>query len=237
MRIQLVSTRKYADYVLRRFTLTKRSINVGGSKGNSKGGNQQNRQTSDNEICREIVQFQYLKWAEYLNGAITPSWLLCFIGKINEYVYDNNSNDQISSGPLLIHCEDGCGRSGTFVAIRALMSYIQFNKYQNNLDDSQSSTLNVFDCVSKLRHQRYMAVDSVTHYILIYRSCLEYIKFGVDDLNDDFVEQHIKLNTSNYYPNRLSFGIDSNPNDIVAINYHNITKSGSTAGILPEFDV
>ena len=78
-----------------------------------------------------------------------------------------------------------------------------------------------------------MAVDTVAQYIFIYRACLEYIKF--DDLNDDYIEQHIKLNTE-YYPNRLSYNLIANPNDIVAINYHNITQNAQI-GILPEFDV
>lgn len=101
MRVQLVSSRKYGDYVLRRFTLSKRSNGVAERK-----GNQTNRTNgAENEICREIVQFHMQKWREYVNSGEQPSWLLCFIGKINEYVFDNHSNSQISSGPLLVHCE------------------------------------------------------------------------------------------------------------------------------------
>lgn len=102
MRVQLVNCRKYGDYVLRRFTLTKRS----GSVGERKGSGQQNRTSgAESEICREIVQFHMQKWREYVDGGEPPSWLLCFIGKIDEYVFDNHSNSQISSGPLLVHCE------------------------------------------------------------------------------------------------------------------------------------
>ena len=143
MRVQLVSSRRYSDYILRRFTLTKKSNIVGGSK-----GNQQNRQSTENEICREIVQFQFLKFNEYLNSDEQPSWLLCFIGKINEYVFDNNSNSQISSGPLLLHCEDGCSRSGVFAAVRSLMSLIQFNKYQDNLNNLSEQQLKTIETSS-----------------------------------------------------------------------------------------
>ena len=200
--------------------------------------NQPTKQSQDNEICREIVQFQFLRWNEYANSGEQPSWLLCFIGKINEYVFENNH----LSSPLLVHCEDGCGRTGTFVAVRALMAQIQYNKYQDSLNEpGKQSNLNIFDYVSQLRYQRYMLVDSCSQYIFIYRACLEYVKFGLDDLNDDYVEQHIKLNTNSldYYPtSRLSYGLVSNPvNDIVAINYHNITQSSADGIILPEFDV
>lgn len=233
IRIQLVSSRKYNDYILRRFTLTKKMNNI--SKGN------QNRQSSENEICREIVQFQFLKYNEYeLNGE-QPSFLLCFINKINEFVYSNNSNNQISSGPLLVHCEDGVGRTGTFIAIRALMSLIQYNKYQKSLNEQQNPMLNIFDYVSQLRYQRYMLIDSLSQYIFIYKACLEYVKFGLDDLNDEsYVDNHIKLNSNalDFYTNRLSYGLVSNPvNDIVAINYHNITQSSNGGILTSEFDV
>ena len=101
MRVQLVSSRKYGDYVLRRFMLTKRS-----SSGGERKGNPANRTNgAESEICREIVQFHMQKWKEYVQSGEPPSWLLCFIGKINEYVLDNQPNSQISSGPLLVHCE------------------------------------------------------------------------------------------------------------------------------------
>ena len=95
--MQLVNSRKYGDYVLRRFTLTKRSVG-------ERKGNQQSR-AAENDICREIVQFHMLKWKEYMESGEPPSWLLSFIGKINEYVLDNHPNSQISSSPLLVHCE------------------------------------------------------------------------------------------------------------------------------------
>lgn len=120
------------------------------------------------------------------------------------------------------------------------MNLIQYNRYQESLGDQQSkgkpSSLNVFDYVSQLRYQRYMAVDSVAHYILIYRACLEYVKFGLDDLNDDYGEQ-LKLNPADFYANRRLSYMVTNPNDIVASNYHQLITQSAGNGILPEFDV
>lgn len=120
------------------------------------------------------------------------------------------------------------------------MGLIQYNRYQDSLSEpkpaTKPSSLNVFDYVSQLRYQRYMAVDSVAHYILIYRACLEYIKFGSDDLNDEYAGQPVKLN-ADYYPNRLASYMVANPNNMVEINYHNMITQSAGNGILPEFDV
>lgn len=123
------------------------------------------------------------------------------------------------------------------------MSLIQYNRYQDSLNEQKQPTkpscLNVFDYVSQLRYQRYMAVDSVAHYILIYRACLEYVKFGLnDDLSDDFTGQQIKLN-ADHYPNRVAYmeRIVTNPSNIVEINYHNMITQSAGNGILPEFDL
>ena len=125
------------------------------------------------------------------------------------------------------------------------MGLIQYHRYQDSLNEQSKQpakpscrTLNVFDYVSQLRKQRYLAVDSLENYLLIYRACLEYIKFGSDDLNDgnDGYGQPIKLNAvTDYYPNRLSYMV-ANPN-IVEINYHNMITQSAGNGILPEFDV
>lgn len=91
---------------------------------------------------REILQFHYTMWKDFL-APEQPSWILRFVKRVNEhYVPDR--------GPLLVHCSAGVGRTGTFVAIDMLLDDL----------DGPGDQVDIFSCVSYLRHQRMHLVQT-----------------------------------------------------------------------------
>ncbi|XP_042908226.2 tyrosine-protein phosphatase 69D isoform X1 [Parasteatoda tepidariorum] len=95
--ISLVSTKRYSDYIVRRFQVdfTKDGL------------------TEE----REILHFHFVLWKDFL-APEQPSWLLRFIKRVNEHYCSDR-------GPLLVHCSAGVGRTGTFVAIDSLLQQLE----------------------------------------------------------------------------------------------------------------
>ncbi|XP_061196395.1 receptor-type tyrosine-protein phosphatase alpha-like [Saccostrea echinata] len=61
------------------------------------------------------------------------------------------------SGPLIVHCSAGIGRTGTFIAIDYLIKQGQ-----------RDGSVDVVSCVSRIRHQRAHAIQTVEQYIYLY---------------------------------------------------------------------
>ncbi|XP_062602777.1 receptor-type tyrosine-protein phosphatase alpha-like [Saccostrea cucullata] len=61
------------------------------------------------------------------------------------------------SGPLVVHCSAGIGRTGSFIAIDYLIKQGQ-----------RDGSVDVVSCVSRLRHQRAHAIQTVEQYIYLY---------------------------------------------------------------------
>uniref|UniRef100_A0A1I7XAG6 Tyrosine-protein phosphatase domain-containing protein n=1 Tax=Heterorhabditis bacteriophora TaxID=37862 RepID=A0A1I7XAG6_HETBA len=75
---------------------------------------------------------------------------------------------RLSRTPTVVHCLDGCGRSGTLVAIETVI--MQFLRGAP-LDDDTVLLSSVF-----VRLQRRMAISSPLHYLFIYRTILHWVE-------------------------------------------------------------
>jgi len=78
--------------------------------------------------------------------------LLAFIRKVRTL-------DAGASGPLLVHCSAGVGRTGTFMALTMLLGQAK-----------QSAEVDIFAVVTHLRRQRMMLVQTLvlTSFHLTY---------------------------------------------------------------------
>ncbi|XP_013772332.2 tyrosine-protein phosphatase 69D-like [Limulus polyphemus] len=120
---------------------------------------------------REILHFHFVMWKDFL-APEQPSWLLRFIKRVNEhYVSDR--------GPLLVHCSAGVGRTGTFVAIDTLVQQL-----------GEEGQVDVYGCVSNLRHSRNFLVQSLKQYIFVYRALLEHAQFGDTEMEIRHFKDH-----------------------------------------------
>ncbi|KAJ8040644.1 Receptor-type tyrosine-protein phosphatase mu [Holothuria leucospilota] len=67
-----------------------------------------------------------------------------------------------TAGPLLVHCSNGSGATGTFVAIYSLMDALK-----------ESKTISVFNCVNNMRKDRMDMVQTRIQYLFIYQTLQE----------------------------------------------------------------
>ena len=70
-----------------------------------------------------------------------------------------------------------------FIAIDSLMAQINDN----------ATHINIFECVSHLRHQRNHLVQSLKQYIFVYRAIMEFAEFGDTEIEICHLRDHYRL--------------------------------------------
>ncbi|CAF0809474.1 unnamed protein product [Adineta steineri] len=86
--------------------------------------------------------------------------LLHLIHEVNE----QTNSDQY---PIVVHCTAGVGRTGTYIAIDAMIDKI-----------NQEKKVDVYNFVLQMRRERHLMVQTIKQYVFIYRSLLEYYIYG-----------------------------------------------------------
>lgn len=80
-----------------------------------------------------------------------------------ELVKESATKAASLSNPRVIHCSAGVGRSGTFIALDYLLN--ELSEGSMDVDDGKD---HIVECVSELRKQRMMMVQSDTQFALLY---------------------------------------------------------------------
>ncbi|XP_015755643.1 PREDICTED: receptor-type tyrosine-protein phosphatase epsilon-like [Acropora digitifera] len=117
--------------------------------------------TKSGEI-RSIYHFHFKEWAERsipLNGMGLLDMMKC-ITRVQQ---------QTGNGPIVIHCSDGSGRTGTFCAINVALERVKLD-----------GTIDIFQTVRRLRTQRPLMVQTEEQYKL----CYEITRLFVESFND-----------------------------------------------------
>ncbi|XP_048760432.2 uncharacterized protein LOC125669744 isoform X1 [Ostrea edulis] len=70
-----------------------------------------------------------------------------------------------SDGPIIVHCSAGIGRTGTFIALDYLLE-----------EGSASESVDVINCVSKLRQQRAHSIQTKEQYTFLYDALAQGLK-------------------------------------------------------------
>ncbi|XP_061875327.1 receptor-type tyrosine-protein phosphatase kappa isoform X2 [Colius striatus] len=106
-------------------------------------------------LPRVVEQFHYLLWPDH-GVPRNPAQLLCLVEMVNKRILE------VPSGPVLVHCSAGIGRTGTFIALDFLL---KMAKAEGKVD--------VFQCVQRLREQRVSMVQTKEQYTFLYEVLLE----------------------------------------------------------------
>uniref|UniRef100_K1R799 Leukocyte common antigen n=1 Tax=Magallana gigas TaxID=29159 RepID=K1R799_MAGGI len=117
--ISTTHQRQYANYVIRKMKIW---------------------HTKRNE-SRSITQYQYTSWPDH--GVPDPLNLLLFKNHVTR------SKCVTHGGPTLVHCSAGIGRTGTYIAIDALLR-----------EGQRNSKINIAECVKKIRGNRMNMVQT-----------------------------------------------------------------------------
>ncbi|XP_043819452.1 receptor-type tyrosine-protein phosphatase C isoform X2 [Dromiciops gliroides] len=122
---------------------------------------------------RDVTHIQFTSWPDH-GVPDDPHLLLKLRRRVNAF-------SNFFSGPIVVHCSAGVGRTGTYIGIDAMLEGLEA---ENQVD--------VYGYVVKLRRQRCLMVQVETQYILIHQALVEYNQFGETEVS--MPELHSYLN-------------------------------------------
>ncbi|CAK6442309.1 unnamed protein product [Pipistrellus nathusii] len=131
------------DYVIQKFSITHKREKIAG---------------------REVTHIQFTSWPDH-GVPEDPHLLLKLRRRVNAF-------SNFFSGPILVHCSAGVGRTGTYIGIDAMLEGLEA---ENRVD--------VYGYVVKLRRQRCLMVQVEAQYILIHQALVEYNQFGETEVS------------------------------------------------------
>lgn len=113
---------------------------------------------------REVTHIQFTSWPDH-GVPEDPHLLLKLRRRVNAF-------SNFFSGPILVHCSAGVGRTGTYICIDAMLERLEA---ENQVD--------VYGYVVQLRRQRCLMVQVEAQYILIHQALVEYNQFGETEVS------------------------------------------------------
>ncbi|KAG9483315.1 hypothetical protein GDO78_009310, partial [Eleutherodactylus coqui] len=140
--VKLTHEKFFPDYITRKLHVTNR------------------REKSE----RDITHIQFTVWPDH-GVPDDPNLLL----KLRRRV---NALSNFFSGPIIVHCSAGVGRTGTYISIDAMLEGLEA---ENRVD--------VYGYVVQLRRQRCLMVQVESQYIFIHKSLVEYNQFGETEIS------------------------------------------------------
>lgn len=151
--VKLNSEDHYPDYTIRRLSLT-------------------NKREKNSE--REVTHIQFMSWPDHgVPGE--PHLLLKLRRRVNAF-------KNFFSGPIVVHCSAGVGRTGTYIGIDAMMEGLE-----------AEGRVDIYGYVVRLRRQRCLMVQVEAQYILIHQALLEHNQFGETEIS--LSELHSTMST------------------------------------------
>lgn len=130
--ITLDNEEKYAFFTIRRLTIS--------------------NQLEPSEILI-VNHYHFLSWPDH-DCVSLPTPLLEFRQRFHV--------DSKSSLPILVHCSAGVGRSGTFIALDALLEMSR-----------STETLDILEFTHRMRQNRVYMIQTADQYVFLYRALIE----------------------------------------------------------------
>ncbi|XP_072276162.1 receptor-type tyrosine-protein phosphatase C isoform X3 [Pyxicephalus adspersus] len=113
---------------------------------------------------RDITHIQFTIWPDH-GVPDDPNLLL----KLRRRV---NALSNFFSGPIIVHCSAGVGRTGTYISIDAMLEGLE-----------TEGRVDVYGYVVQLRRQRCLMVQVESQYMFIHKALVEYNQFGETEVS------------------------------------------------------
>lgn len=104
---------------------------------------------------QDVLHFNYTSWPDH--GVPTVN----AIESILQFVQIVRQQVNRTTGPIIVHCSAGVGRTGTFIALDRLMQHIQEHEY-----------VDILGLVSEMRSHRLSMVQTEEQYVFIHQCVL-----------------------------------------------------------------
>ncbi|KAI8380441.1 protein-tyrosine phosphatase-like protein [Choanephora cucurbitarum] len=118
------------------------------------------------DIERTITHLQYTGWTDF-GVPDYPIGILQLVSEADE-AYARYQTDSLGSGPMIVHCSAGCGRSGTFCVIDTMIQRLWHDKdvYTSSTQDK------LWETIYRFREQRMSMVQTHRQFVFCYESIL-----------------------------------------------------------------
>ncbi|XP_055690657.1 receptor-type tyrosine-protein phosphatase kappa [Lutzomyia longipalpis] len=142
-----------------------------------------NKSEGDSSTSRDILQFHFTEW--HSHSCPFSNAVLEFRRRVRAVVGNIITANSVI-GPMLVHCNDGGGRSGVYLAVDANMELAE-----------EEECFHVFGYLKKLRQSRKGLIENVDQYKFVYDTLEEYLCCGnswfpVSKLSEKLKEKSIK---------------------------------------------
>uniref|UniRef100_A0A3B5LC70 Tyrosine-protein phosphatase non-receptor type 20 n=1 Tax=Xiphophorus couchianus TaxID=32473 RepID=A0A3B5LC70_9TELE len=121
---------------------------------------------------RPVTQLHFTSWPDF-GVPFSPIGMLKFLKKVKAV-------NPPFSGPIVVHCSAGVGRTGTFIVIDGMIDMMHAEQI-----------VDVFGFVSKIREQRSQLIQTDMQYSFVYQALLEYYLYGDTELDVSSLEGHL----------------------------------------------
>ncbi len=134
------------------------------------------------EADRVITQIQYTGWPDF-GVPDTPLEVLKVVKLANAHnrvlssttaspsSFLSTTSSSAMAGPMVVHCSAGCGRTGAFCVIDAVLSKLRGLKRGEYLSAADREDV-VFETVGAFREQRLSMVQCLRQYVFCYEAIL-----------------------------------------------------------------
>ncbi|XP_053398077.1 receptor-type tyrosine-protein phosphatase beta-like [Mercenaria mercenaria] len=104
---------------------------------------------------RQVIHFHYLDFPDF-SANVEFDHFITFVRNVRSHVPHDNT------GPIIVHCSAGVGRTGTFIATDRLSLYLDSPEFSENDD------VDIFGMVVGMRENRIAMVQTESQYIMIH---------------------------------------------------------------------
>merc|ERR1712106_1196930 len=139
---------------------------------------------------RKVIRFHYTEWPCHSNPFSNA--LLEFRRRVRQVM---NQHPETQDGPVIVHCNDGAGRSGVYIAIDANIELCE-----------EDGVFDVYGYLKKMRGLRRGLVETQEQYKFVYDTLEEYVVCGtsffyVQELSERLKQKSLKDRETKKHPN------------------------------------